>query len=116
MKIHTGENLRKFPCTLCEKQFESNYKLKLHLTSHSDERNVKCEFCDKTYKTIKSLNVHLRNHTGEKNYVCPVCSKAFTQNLLLKSHVLKNHPDFKLPPAGTIISKKHLEKLATKVL
>lgn len=113
MRIHTGEKLpKKEKCDICSKEFENPGRLRIHLVSHSQERNVKCEFCDKTYKTNKSLKVHLRNHTGEKNYECPVCGVGFTQNLLLRNHVTSKHPEYELPPPGTILNKKYLEKVA----
>lgn len=93
------------------------------MPTHSTERNFACDLCNKTYTRKQTLNLHMKVHTGEKNYVCEVCLQAFRQSISLKSHILREHPDFKLPPAGTILSQKALrmrakyqEKLAKPIL
>jgi uncharacterized C2H2 Zn-finger protein len=48
--------------------------------------------------------------TGEKNYKCPVCSNLFSQNALLRSHVARVHPNYNLPPKGTVLNLKALRK------
>jgi hypothetical protein len=71
-----------------------------------------CEICSKQFKTKKYLRQHQILHTQERNYVCMVCGDKFAQNHVLRSHIHKLHPDYHLPPKGTVVSKKALERLA----
>jgi uncharacterized Zn-finger protein len=87
--------------------------LKAHKQSkHSDEK-YSCEVCGKVFTSQRFLRSHFLIHTGEKNYKCPVfeCSRLFTQNVLLRTHVTKAHPTYKLPPKGTILNLKALKKM-----
>ncbi|GJQ81245.1 hypothetical protein Trydic_g20464 [Trypoxylus dichotomus] len=62
-------------CTVCGKQFKSNYKLKIHMRIHTGETPYQCSYCDRKMSTRNHLVVHERTHTGEKPHVCPVCKK-----------------------------------------
>lgn len=79
---------------------------------HSDDRLYKCQTCGADFKTPVRLKVHENSHK-EKMYECPVpeCHKMFVVNQTLRRHVEKRHPSFKLPPPGTIMNKKSLEKI-----
>jgi hypothetical protein len=50
-------------------------------------------------------------HTGEKNYACSVCNEKFTYNVLLKSHFAKMHPNFEMPPSGTLMSERAIKRM-----
>jgi uncharacterized Zn-finger protein len=67
--------------------------------------------CNKAFKNKKNLKQHYVIHTNEKNYQCPCCENAYAQNHVLRSHVEKLHPEHQLPPKGTIVSIKAVEKL-----
>lgn len=108
LRGHTGEKPHK--CKVCNIRFTSKKSLDHHMPTHSDAKDFICEFCSKGFSRQKSLKVHLRIHNNEKNYICEVCSMSFIQNHLLRTHVTKLHPEFKLPPPGTIVSLSALKK------
>jgi hypothetical protein len=67
--------------------------------------------CSKAFKTKKYLKRHYVVHTGEKNYSCTVCNEKFAYNVLLKAHFAKIHPNFTLPPSGTLISERAIRRI-----
>lgn len=72
-------------CTVCNKLFRTNYKLRVHMETHA-ENSVKfvCNFegCTKTFKSKIGLQEHSARHSGEHKFTCEVCSKKF----LLRSY------------------------------
>lgn len=42
---------------------------------------------------------------------CPVCGQKFLVNQALRIHVTRNHPDYQLPPPGTVMNKSAIRKM-----
>ena len=77
-------------CIVCGKQFSSQYLLRVHQKSHSDERPFSCskDSCFKSFKNKSALNEHIRKVHGKRCHVCafPTCDKAYTNLRDLKCH------------------------------
>lgn len=84
--------------------------MKTHMLTHSKTRPYLCKICGSSYKTPVRLKVHQNVHK-ERMYECPVCKHSFLANQTLRTHVTRRHPEYKLPPPGTIMNKKSLEKI-----
>lgn len=65
-------------CHLCDKTYESKYKLKLHMYAHTGERPFVCEVCGKGFSRGPNLNAHMRVHTGAKPFSCTRCTRGFS--------------------------------------
>lgn len=75
-----------------------------------DARPFSCEICAASFKTKKALKVHYGVHS-ERNYECPVCNQKFLVNQAMRLHAQKRHPDYVLPPPGTVMNKSALARI-----
>lgn len=76
-------------CTVCNKLFRTNYKLREHMQTHA-ENNAKylCEFegCNKAFRSRIGLKEHEARHRGEFNFSCSTCDKKFLLHSYLLAH------------------------------
>jgi uncharacterized Zn-finger protein len=77
-------------CTICNKLFRTNFKLKQHMLTH-EENNAKyiCNYeaCNKAFKSRIGLKEHIaRLHTEEFNFTCDICDKKFLLRSYFRAH------------------------------
>ncbi|XP_063607486.1 zinc finger protein 169-like [Penaeus indicus] len=60
-----------------------------------------CAICNKAFETRYKLERHQRTHTGEKPYACPYCPHRCNQRDNLKAHIASRHKEFYDPNNGT---------------
>ena len=74
----------------CNKNFNTELKIKKHVRSHIFKKKIMCKFkdCGKLFSSLNNLKIHFRWHTGEKPYKCPEksCEKRFYDLGNLKYH------------------------------
>lgn len=75
-------------CNVCGKKYESNYKLKIHMFSHTGERPFTCDVCGAGFTRRPNLMAHQRVHTGVKAYPCTRCERSFGHPSDRLAHVL----------------------------
>ena len=58
---HTQEGERNphYKCDVCDKVLSNKYKLKYHMSVHSEKRCFKCSFCNTTFKARDNLRKHI---------------------------------------------------------
>lgn len=105
MLSHLGEASMKHECNICGRKFLQARRLRDHKATHSDRRDFVCKECGSSFKTAGGLSVHVKGVHSAKGYECPVCSREFSTNQNLRFHVTKQHPDYSLPPPGTVLKK-----------
>lgn len=109
MRHHTGE--RKYHCDICCKSFLNISIYNYHIKAvHSDERNCSCDICGKKFALNSYLQRHMKIHDDVKDYVCPVCFKGFSTITPMRTHMKTAHPDYNMPPPGTVLCKSALIK------
>uniref|UniRef100_A0AAY5KPC9 C2H2-type domain-containing protein n=1 Tax=Esox lucius TaxID=8010 RepID=A0AAY5KPC9_ESOLU len=74
-------------CNVCAKCFPSDANLRIHMVSHTGEKQHQCKECGKCFKTKAYMKLHMRLHTGEKPFRCKECGESFTCNGYLKAHM-----------------------------
>ncbi|XP_072943185.1 uncharacterized protein [Epargyreus clarus] len=84
----------RYECQICGQKFFTRFALTNHMPTHTGERNFKCKVCEKTYPRLKTLKDHMRIHTNDRRYRCHICGQAFIQNCSLKGHVKSQHPEY----------------------
>ncbi|CAB3238278.1 unnamed protein product [Arctia plantaginis] len=86
--------LKKYPCTVCKKIFNTNKTKQLHMDEVHyglDTRRFPCEKCDKAFKTKTALNLHVKTvHDKALRTECEICGRNINKNNMsthLQSHV-----------------------------
>ena len=79
LKMHPKSKIDKVVCTECGSALTSNYKMKVHMQTHSSSPTFHCtwEGCSKAFKLAGYLKTHRRIHTNEKPLKCDHCEQAF---------------------------------------
>lgn len=115
IKSHSGN--RPFTCTICKREFTTQWNLKLHRWTHEARTNkpFKCDQCQGAFirqsdfvahmnshksirpytcnycgaKFIRKYNCqrHVKEHENEKTFTCTVCGKSFHRSYYLKDHM-----------------------------
>ena len=77
-----------FPCSQCEKGFDTKRNLRRHIQHrHTDERAFQCDKCAKAFKTLSCLNIHVENtHKEQIEAKCLECNKTFKNERCLRTH------------------------------
>lgn len=75
-------------CTVCNKLFRTNYKLRVHMETHDNNAKFICTFegCNKAFKSKIGLQEHAAKHTGNYNFTCEVCQKQFLLQSYFVAH------------------------------
>lgn len=88
---HENPN-KKFPCPICQQEFNSYNTMTLHRARHLSKNTYACATCSKQFLDKRNYNFHLKLHSGENLHHCHVCSRGFNRkDHLLKHQKRKNH-------------------------
>ncbi|XP_067666885.1 zinc finger protein 850-like [Haliotis asinina] len=110
---HLGGDVYKCSkCHKMFKQFpDLNKHSKTCKVSLKHVKAFSCGFCNKQFDKQDNIKIHIRRHTGEKPYKCQVCGKAFTASSGLRAHQIRGPPYVCTAPAK-IITKTAITKLS----
>lgn len=79
-------------CKICGFIAINNWRLKIHMFRHTNEKPFNCPKCGRPFKNKVHLRNHLRNfHSAvERGLPCPHCGKARRR---VDSHIQRQHPE-----------------------
>ena len=86
MHLWNQTDERPYSCITCRKRFCHIKLLQQHIRIHMDEKPYLCETCGESFKTTISMLIHTRTHTVEKSNTCNTCGKKFRHNSSLTVH------------------------------
>lgn len=113
------QNLKKFPCTECNKSFNKKISFDRHRVTHQTYKNLcirceqtfedrtslikhilsahenlkkyYCKNCNKIFASLDSLNAHMETHELTPKFSCPICKSNFVRLRRLEEHILRYH-------------------------
>lgn len=93
INMHTGA--QPYTCEVCGKKFGRQTNKYSHMRIHTGEKPYKCNFedCERAYTFKIDLNRHKYSVHGiyTKKHICQICSKVYSENKLLKKHLLSHN-------------------------
>lgn len=93
INMHTGA--KPYACEVCGKKFGRQTNKYSHMRIHTGEKPYKCDIenCIRAYTFKIDLNRHKYSVHGiyTKKHICPICSKVYSENKLLKKHLLSHN-------------------------
>ncbi|KAG4428166.1 hypothetical protein IFR05_016351 [Cadophora sp. M221] len=77
---------KKHKCPYCETEFMRHHILKIHLSTHSQEKPYVCQTCQMRFRRLHDLKRYMKLHTGERPHICPKCDRKFARGDALARH------------------------------
>ena len=94
-KSCSNDNIKTFPCTLCEMQVVAGNVFLIHMKiDHSQINAVLCDLCGRCLCSRGALSYHLKaTHEKKFDSICETCGKCFANDSWLKDHIKTVHKD-----------------------
>ncbi|XP_075161589.1 uncharacterized protein LOC142234353 isoform X2 [Haematobia irritans] len=99
IKIDEEEEVSKFQCNFCPREFKSTKSLHQHEKAHEGESPdtvYVCADCDRQYTSQFLLETHRKQAHKERDHVCQICGNAFKLKNQLTNH-MKLHLEKNIP-------------------
>ena len=94
-------NIKKFICTECGRDFNTNTSLEYHMmgTHNSHANTINCDQCGKFFKSFDTLGKHKRDihENAFRKRLCVHCGKILKSKADLVDHIQRHHSDEKFP-------------------
>ncbi|XP_071507792.1 uncharacterized protein [Diadema antillarum] len=88
-RAHLGGS--KFTCSFCQKGFDGESQLLVHIQTHTKNRPFKCSLCTRSFASQQACDNHQGEHTGAKPHKCEVCGRGFGTRKLVNKHKYRVH-------------------------
>lgn len=89
-----GEATEERNCPECNKSFQTELSLAMHLRTHTHEVHFKCSVCSKVYRSRCSLKKHIATmHRSSLRVFCALCGRGFLNHGSMRLHAKFAHKD-----------------------
>ena len=95
-------------CPTCGKVCGTRSDLENHMLIHGGT-NYECEHCGQKFKQPAPYRIHMKTHTVEKNWMCHVCFQNFKFQGELKKHCSDEHSNIAENPLNCCVCKEKLK-------
>lgn len=112
-KVHLGGS--KFTCSFCQKGFDQESQLLVHIQTHTKNRPFKCHLCPRSFASQGACDNHQGEHTGAKPHKCDVCGRGFGTRKLMTKHKYRLHSNRERKHQCSFCEKRFLNKKDLKV-
>ncbi len=72
-----GAAQKRFPCSVCEKSYNTPSHLSQHMQLHTGRYSYYCDPCRRGFNAATNYKRHMDKHQGVR-YHCEICGKVFT--------------------------------------
>lgn len=84
--VHLKE--KNYQCNVCQKRYDSSYRLRIHQNSHQGIRQFGCTICPRDFLTSSSLARHKKTvHSQDEPFCCNICLRKFNIAYNMKMHM-----------------------------
>ena len=91
MSYFQDESIMK--CKTCQEVFAGYNALQQHMNDAHDSRQPICAHDRSEFTTKNDWVQHLKGEHGAELYPCPACDTEFNEKDLLRTHIIRKHPD-----------------------
>ena len=85
-KNNISSEIKEYKCSICSKDFDSNYMLLRHDRIHEEQKLYHCNTCDISFSQKSHLKGHEKIHYSKRPFQCKICEKCFNIPNMLKHH------------------------------
>lgn len=81
------DHIGPFICPVCEQQFQSPFRFKIHKSQHDGSPPFTCSLCGMGISKMLAYDFHARRHMEDFEDVCQECGRQFLHSNALKIHM-----------------------------
>jgi len=79
-----------YVCDICNDQFPTAFRLRVHRFRHLSERPFICRRCGRRFRSQRQINLHVLRHSDVLKYKCQKCNSVYYSSHLLSVHMLRH--------------------------
>ena len=88
MLIHTQGSLT---CEVCQKVVTNSNALRVHMKSHTTDKNFPCLRCPQKFASQQLLDIHEVMHNTIQPFQCDQCNCGYNFEADLTRHIIRMH-------------------------
>lgn len=87
--FHESHETETFICSICGKEFATQWGLTRHERTHNEIHKLQCSICQKTFSNRGYYEGHINNHHGLRPHACVKCNARYAYKSSLLRHTMR---------------------------